>query len=48
MVADRTPMGRLGTVDDVCETVLFLVGEGSSYITGTVIPLDGGLAARRQ
>jgi NAD(P)-dependent dehydrogenase (short-subunit alcohol dehydrogenase family) len=48
MVAERTPMGRLGTADDVCETIMFLLGEGSSYISGTVIPLDGGLAARRQ
>jgi NAD(P)-dependent dehydrogenase (short-subunit alcohol dehydrogenase family) len=47
MVADRTPMGRLGTADDVCATVLYLAGDGSSYMSGTVLPLDGGLAARR-
>jgi NAD(P)-dependent dehydrogenase (short-subunit alcohol dehydrogenase family) len=47
MVAARTPMGRLGTVDDVCETVLFLASDGSSYISGAALPLDGGLAARR-
>jgi len=48
MVASRTPMGRLGRVDDVTATVLFLAGDGASYISGAVIPLDGGLAARRQ
>jgi len=46
-VAARTPMGRLGTIDDVCEAVLYLAADGSSYVSGTVIPLDGGLAARR-
>ena len=47
MVAERTPMGRLGTADDVCETIMFLAGDESSYISGAVVPLDGGLAARR-
>jgi meso-butanediol dehydrogenase / (S,S)-butanediol dehydrogenase / diacetyl reductase len=47
MVAERTPMGRLGTADDVCESIMFLAGDESSYITGAVFPLDGGLAARR-
>ena len=48
MVASRIPMGRLGTVDDVCDTILFLAGDQSSYLSGAVLPLDGGLAARRQ
>ena len=47
MVAERTPMRRLGTADDVCEAIMFLAGEESSYISGAVFPLDGGLAARR-
>jgi len=47
MVAERTPMGRLGTAEDVCATVLYLAGDGSSYMSGAVLPLDGGLAARR-
>jgi NAD(P)-dependent dehydrogenase (short-subunit alcohol dehydrogenase family) len=47
MVADRTPMGRLGTEADVVETIMFLASDESSYISGTTIPLDGGLAARR-
>jgi NAD(P)-dependent dehydrogenase (short-subunit alcohol dehydrogenase family) len=47
MVADRTPMHRLGTEADVVETIMFLVSDESSYISGTTIPLDGGLAARR-
>jgi NAD(P)-dependent dehydrogenase (short-subunit alcohol dehydrogenase family) len=48
MVAERTPMGRLGTAEDVVETIVFLASPDSSYISGTTVPLDGGLAARRQ
>jgi NAD(P)-dependent dehydrogenase (short-subunit alcohol dehydrogenase family) len=47
MVAERTPMQRLGTADDVCESIMFLAGDESSYISGAAFPLDGGLAARR-
>lgn len=46
-VAERTPMGRLGRVDDVTAAALYLASDASSYVSGTVIPLDGGLAARR-
>ena len=45
MVAERTPMGRLGTEADVVETIVFLVSDDASYISGTTVPLDGGLAA---
>jgi NAD(P)-dependent dehydrogenase (short-subunit alcohol dehydrogenase family) len=48
MVASRTPMRRLGTADDVVSAVLFLASDESSYMSGTVLPLDGGMAARRQ
>jgi NAD(P)-dependent dehydrogenase (short-subunit alcohol dehydrogenase family) len=47
MVASRTPMGRLGSASEVCDTVAFLASPGAAYISGTVIPLDGGMAARR-
>ncbi len=46
-VAGNVPMGRLGTADDVTALVSFLAGDDSSYLSGAVIPLDGGLAARR-
>lgn len=46
-VAAQVPMGRLGREDDVTAAVLFLLGDGSSYLSGAVVPLDGGLAARR-
>lgn len=39
----RIPTGRLGTVDDVAHAALFLAGEHAGYITGAVVPVDGGL-----
>lgn len=38
------PLGRQGTVEEVAETVAMLCGPASSYITGQVIVLDGGLS----
>ncbi len=39
----QTPMGRLGTVEDVSSVVKFLLSEESSFITGHTIVVDGGL-----
>lgn len=41
-VISRTPMGRLGTVDEVAEAAWFLVSDAASFITGVVLPVDGG------
>jgi NAD(P)-dependent dehydrogenase (short-subunit alcohol dehydrogenase family) len=46
-VAANLPMGRLGTAAEVCAAVSFLLGDGSGWTSGAVLPLDGGLAARR-
>lgn len=40
----HTPLGRLGTPEDVAATVTFLCTDAAAFITGTVIPVDGGLA----
>ncbi len=39
----RIPLGKFGEVEDICNLVNFLVSEESSYITGQVIQVDGGL-----
>ncbi|GHN02358.1 3-oxoacyl-[acyl-carrier-protein] reductase FabG [Cytophagales bacterium WSM2-2] len=41
-VLKRTPMGKLGLPEDVANTAYFLVSDQNAYITGTVIPVDGG------
>ena len=37
------PMGKLGNVDDIAQTVAFLASDAASYITGQVIGVDGGM-----
>ncbi|MFD2212783.1 elongation factor P 5-aminopentanone reductase [Metabacillus endolithicus] len=39
---EEIPLGRLGTPDEIAETVIFLASEKSSYITGQVISVNGG------
>jgi 2-deoxy-D-gluconate 3-dehydrogenase len=45
MVVKNIPMGRIAEPEDVVKVVLFLASEGSSYITGQTIIVDGGLTA---
>ena len=39
---ERTPLGRVGRADEVAALIRFLVGRVADFITGTVIPIDGG------
>jgi len=39
------PLGRLGRPEDVAELIMFLLSEASSWMTGAVIPIDGGMMA---
>jgi enoyl-[acyl-carrier protein] reductase III len=43
-VLDRIPAKRPGTVQEVADTINFLLGEGSGYITGQTLVVDGGLS----
>lgn len=43
---DLHPMGRNGQPSDIAEAILFLAGDAASWITGTVLPVDGGATSR--
>jgi NAD(P)-dependent dehydrogenase (short-subunit alcohol dehydrogenase family) len=42
-VARSVPLGRIGTPEDVAGTTIFLASRAGAYLTGTVIPVDGGI-----
>jgi 3-oxoacyl-[acyl-carrier protein] reductase len=42
-LASQIPMGRLGTADEIAQAVLFIAGDGGSYITGQTIHVNGGM-----
>jgi 3-oxoacyl-[acyl-carrier protein] reductase len=44
-LSSQIPMSRLGTVDEIAQAVLFLAGEGASYITAQTIHVNGGMYA---
>ncbi|RZI45161.1 acetoacetyl-CoA reductase [Rickettsiales endosymbiont of Peranema trichophorum] len=42
-IISKVPVGRLATVDDIARAITFLAHEKSSFITGVVLPINGGL-----
>jgi 3-oxoacyl-[acyl-carrier protein] reductase len=45
LLTAQVPLGRLGEVDEVADAVEFLLSARSSYVTGSVIRVDGGVWA---
>jgi len=43
-MAQAVPLGRLGSPDDVAAVICFLASEAAGFVTGAVIPVDGGMA----
>ncbi|HTY36768.1 MAG TPA: SDR family oxidoreductase [Bacteroidota bacterium] len=44
-IIDHTPMGRFGTPEDLLGATLWLLSPASAFVTGVVIPIDGGFSA---
>ena len=44
--AELHPVGRFGQPVDIAHAVLFLAGEGASFMTGSYVNVDGGLMAK--
>lgn len=45
-IAERTPVGRWGTPDEIAKAALFLASDDAAFITGTTLVVDGGLSIR--
>jgi NAD(P)-dependent dehydrogenase (short-subunit alcohol dehydrogenase family) len=43
---DAHPVGRLGEPSEVANAILFLVSDEASFVTGAILPVDGGYLAR--
>jgi len=44
-IIDHTPMGRFGQPDELIGTVLWLLSDAAKFVTGVVVPVDGGFSA---
>ena len=44
-ILDHTPMGRFGKPDDLAGALLWLLSPASAFVTGIVVPVDGGFSA---
>jgi NAD(P)-dependent dehydrogenase (short-subunit alcohol dehydrogenase family) len=44
-IQDHTPMGRFGSPEDLCGAVQWLLSDASKFVTGVIVPVDGGFSA---
>ena len=44
-IIDHTPAARFGTPEDLLSTIMWLLGDGAKFVTGIVVPIDGGFSA---
>jgi len=43
-VIQNTPMGRFGKADELIGAILFLASDAASFVTGVILPIDGGFS----
>ena len=48
LLSARTPLGRMGSVEEFVSTVLFLASDQAQYINGTTVSMDGGMTGYTQ
>lgn len=44
-IIERTPMGRWGNAAEIADVVSFLLSEKARFVTGAIVPVDGGYAS---
>ena len=44
-IIDNTPMGKFGDANELIGTVLWLLSDAAKFVTGTIVPIDGGFTA---
>jgi len=44
-IIDHTPMGRFGQPEELVGTVMWLLSDAAKFVTGVVVPVDGGFSA---
>ena len=47
MIASTCPLGRIGTPEDMAGVAIYLASRAGAYLTGAVIPVDGGISTTR-
>ena len=45
-MASQMPIGRLGKDNEIANLIIYLLSEKASFITGAVVPIDGGYTAQ--
>ena len=44
LIAEHAPLKRIGRPDDMAGVAIYLASRAGAYVTGTIIPVDGGIA----